>query len=394
MRAILMAVCLALSLPALSQEEVSSWVGQRIMRIKDYHAEQPQQALEALQELERSRALSDADRGYVVGEVAGLLIQMERAAEAKQLLQEVLTGRPDDYLPALRLMLAQLLLVEGEIEAALPLLESWAAQVEEPRYSELNLLAYGYLQSEQYDKAVPVIERITGFTELVTDQWYELLAFSYVQTGREEDAIVLLDEMIGANPDNARWWRQLGNIFLLLEDYAAGAASLAITAAYEELSLQEARRLASLYSVLGMPADGAKVFKAAIDRNPDLSDYEDRMLLGELLVLAREVDAAIGIFQQASELVMHGEAALKIGQLHLQWERFEQARDALLIAAARDEEQASDQIWYLLAITQINLDNPAAAGDALNRINPDGAYAERAANLLDFMQNQRALTAQ
>jgi pentatricopeptide repeat protein len=358
------------------------------MRIKDFYSEDPQQALESLAELGQSRALQDSDRVYVVAEQAALLLQIERSDEARELLLGALDGRGEDYAPTLKLMLAQIYLTDADVESAMPLLESWFSQTEEPSYIGLNLLAYGYLQTEQYERAVPVIEGILTFTELVSDQWFELMAYAYMQSGRTEDAMAVLDEMIAINPDEVRWWRQLSSLFLLMEDYSSGAASMAISSLYEALSLEHARRLASLYSIIGMPADGARLFREALDRNPEESDYEDRMMLGEMLVLAREVDAAIEVFKQASDMVEHGEPALKIGQLHMQWERYEQAREALRMATRRNGEQSTEQLWYLLAIVEINLDNFSAAYDALERIDPDGSYGERAGNLEAFMQNQ------
>lgn len=391
---LLFLLCLFVAAPIVAQEQMSSWVGQRILRIKEFYGDNPQQALENLQRLEQSSGISAVDRGYVVREEAALLIQAERYGEARDLLWRTLADKPGDYVPFLRMMLAQLYLNEGDTAAALPLMESWLQYTDEPHYSELSLLGYGYLQVEQYARAVSVFERILQSTDVRNDQWYELLAYAYVQTDQTAKAVGLLDTVITEDPADARWWRQLSNVFLLMEEYPDGAASLAVAGLIDELTLPDARRLAGLFSVLGMPADGAEVFDAAIARTEEQVDFEDYMLLGELYVLARENDQAISVFRNALQMSDDGEPAVKIAQLHMQWERYEQARQALLTASERYSEAVPDEVWYLLAVVDINLDDYSSASSAIDRIDPQGSYAERSARLASFILNQASLSSQ
>jgi len=85
------------------------------------------------------------------------------------------------------------------------------------------------------------------------------IPFFDTRIGRTADAVALMERIIAEQPDQARWWRQLASIYLMLEDVPKGAAGLAIASIVEELEFNDASNLAKLFSMLGMPADGVMV---------------------------------------------------------------------------------------------------------------------------------------
>lgn len=378
----------SLAATAIASDPMSPWVAQRLLSILERSVDDPQQTLEELKEFSQTRRLNDDDHGYVMRERVALLIREDQLDLAREEVEQTLAGREDDYVPSLRIMYAQLLLLDGEASAALPQLEIWAAHVSNPHPGELSLLGYAYLQEERFTDAVEIFERLIETAEIVRDQWIELLAYSYTRLGRTDDAIALLDDIINEQPAEARWWRQLGNIYLLLENIPQGAASYSIASITEELSYEDSRRLAVLFNMLNMPADGARVLGSAMQKYPDSVDFEQYMLLGELWVVARELELAIQSFEVAASLSDDGEPALKLSQLYLQWERYQEAKNTLQIAINSYGEETPEQVYYLLAVVEINLDDLQAASEAIGRLQEDGAYAERAQRLDQFIQNQ------
>ncbi len=390
MRLCLMLLLMLASVELLAQDQVSPVIGQRIMRILDRATEDPERALNNFAELARARGLRDSDLGFVIREHAALLIREERSAEARQLLSDALQDREDSFAPPLRLLYAQVLLLDGEASVALPHLELWAANTPEPHPLELSMLAYAYLQEERWGESATVFERVIETSEVDNAQWIELLAYAYSQDGRTDRAISLLEETIATNPAEARWWRQLANIFLLIDDYDNGAASFSIADHVENLSFEDSKRLSGLLSLLNMPAEGAAILANALQDHPQEQNYEDQMLLGELWMLAREHERAITAFQQAVDLAEDGEPAMMIAQLHLQWERYSDARQALEQAQLAYGENTPERVFYLRAIVEINLQDLEAASAAIGRLDNEGEFAERAANLDRFIENLRA----
>lgn len=376
-----------------AQNGPSPGVAQRILRIIERSDNDPQQMLDSLERLAGARGLRNSDRGYVRREQAALLIREERTAEAIALLREAIADQPPQYVPSLRLFLGQLLLMDNNPQEAIGHLQIWSEQVSEPRPSELSMLGYAYLQLEQFDAAVALFERILSSAEIINDQWYEVLAYAYIQNDQSDAAINLLDQVIAEKPGESRWWRQLSNLFAVMEDYQAGAAALAIADTINALDYDNGRRLAGLFSMLNMPAEGALALDRAMQQHPASRNFEDQMMLAELWTLARETDRAIADYERARSMTDSGEPSLRIAQLHLQWERYASAGEALRQASRAYGENTPDEVWYLLGIVEINRDDLVAAGSAIERIDPEGAYADRADNLAQFIDNRLAAVA-
>ncbi|MBT8145821.1 MAG: tetratricopeptide repeat protein [Gammaproteobacteria bacterium] len=394
-RLILLIVLLCWLPFAEAQRGISPRLAQRLFVIMDLAADNPERALQDLQSVLDNRRMTPLDKGYVAYERAALLVQQDQLALARTELESYLDNDEVTFIPRLRLLLAQLLLMDNEPEPALEQLEIWLNDAEEPRPSEFSLVGYTYLQLERYTEAADMLERAINSSENPQPQWSELLAFAYTRIGRTDEAISLLETIITEQPAEARWWRQLASVYLLIEDIPKGTAGLVVAGQIEGMDYEDQRRLAGLFTTLNMPADAAVVFSQAIDQRrqtePQWESFEDQMLLGEMWMLARELETAVVSFQRAAEIEKSGEPGLKIAQLYLQWERYEEARDALREAIAAYGESAPSQANYLLAITEINLGNLQEASDVLMRLRDDPEYAERAQRLDDFVANSLSL---
>ena len=370
-------------------ERISPRLAQRLMVVMELAADDPDKALEDLNNILESRRMTPPDKGFVAYEIAALMVQQERVAAARSRLETWLTDDTVAFLPRLRLLLAQLVLMEDQPRAALEHLEVWRVEVEQPRPSELVLLAYTYLQLEQYSEAIPILERAIESSETPLPQWSELLAFAYTRVGRTDEAVDLLEAIIEEQPAQARWWRQLASIYLLIENIPKGTAGLVVAGQVEDMNYQDQRRLAGLFATLNMPVDAATLFSQTIEKRraaePEWESFESQMLLGEMWMMARELETAVASFRRAAEIEINGEPYLKIAQLYLQWERYQEARDALLQATRAYGESTPAQVNYLLAVTEINLGNLQQASDAIDRLRDDPEYAERAQRLDDFI---------
>ena len=373
-------------------EGMSPRLAQRLVQIMNQSVDNPDSALEDLADLLNSRSLSDTDRGYVVHERAALLIQQDQSSRARLEIEAVLEGKADDYVPQLRMLLSQLLLFDEEPQLAIAHLEIWLRHTDNPRATELSMLGYTYLQLERYVEAAEVLERAIALSDLPLPQWMELLAFAYVRSGRADEGIALLEQLIVDQPDQARWWAQLANIYLLLEDIPKGTAGIYIAGLVEDLEYQDSKRLASLFIALNMPADAASLLAAAIEKSSasgqPAADFEDLMLIAEMWVLAREKEKAIQAFEQAAASQADGEPYLKIAQLLLQWENYTAAQTALSRALQLYGDEPPPQVLYLLSIVEINLHDLESAQDLLVRLEGDENYSERARRLQQYIQSQ------
>jgi predicted Zn-dependent protease len=371
-------------------EAISPAVMQRLVAIMGRAEEDPQRALDELQQLAARRRTGSADLAAILHERAALLVQQDQTALAREELEAAFIDQPPEFGIRLRYLLAQILLIEDQPEAALSHLEVWHAQQDEPSPAGLYLMGHAYLRLDRFDEAAVVLEQAVATTDVPQYQWVEMLAYTYSRVGRAAEATALLEDIIAEQPANARWWRQLASVYLLLDDVPTGTAAFAIAGLVDTMAYDDARQLARLFGFLGMPEDGARILSRAMTAAEGVS-FEDRMLLAELWMMAREFDAAIGAFQEAAmSSDSNGEPGMMMAQLYLQREDYENARVALTDAIQRWGEATPSQAWYLLAVVELNRDDHQAAARALERLQDDSSYRERVQRLEAYLRETAA----
>jgi predicted Zn-dependent protease len=376
---------LAAAAPATMSPELASQLVQ-IMSNDD-----PDAVLAQLKRL-AERWRRPGDLPFILRERAALLIQAEAYDEARDELLAALAGQPPDYGTTLRYLLGQIYLLQDDAEAAVGYLEQWARHTENPGPAGLFMLGYAHLRLEQFEQAATALERtLTAAKGIrIRPRWVEVLAYVYTRLGRTDEAIVLLEGLVREHPAEARWWRQLSTVYLLLDEIGRGTAGFTIAARLEALSLEDTRRLAKLFGYLDMPADGAELLRAALEKSESPPDYEDQMLVAELLIRAREFDAAVRALETAAAGAEDGEPWLMIGQLQLQREQYRPAEAALARALIGYGEDAPALLHYLRAVTAINLDELETAAAAIRAFEDDPDMGSRAPALKTYLRSRQA----
>ena len=120
---LILCVCLPL---AEAAERLSPRLSQRLFVIMDRAVEDPQTALNDLRSLLESRSMSPTEKGLIAYELAGLLIQQDQTETALQELQVILAEGAIAFIPRLRRLFAQLLLMDNRPDLALEQMEIWA----------------------------------------------------------------------------------------------------------------------------------------------------------------------------------------------------------------------------------------------------------------------------
>ena len=362
-------------------QAMSPELSSRLTRIMERSSDDPDRALAELKALAERRR-GPKDLRFIMAQRAALLLQENQLETATEELRNTLAGQPPDYAPELRLRLGQVLLMQDDVEGALAHLLEWSRYAADPAPAGVFLLGYTYLRLEQFDAAVLQLEKAVAEATKPPAAWLEVLAYAYIRTERTAEAVDLLETLIARRPGEARWWRQLASIYLLIEDMQGGAAGLAVAAELvKDGDFADARRLARLFGYIGMPADGALLLQATLADPEADSSFDDQMLLAEMWILARDFEAAIDALRDAAFNSPDGEPYLLMAQLYVQREQYGESRVALRDALAAYGEQAPSKVYYLLAIAELNLDALDAAEVAINALESDPEFAQRAVNL-------------
>jgi tetratricopeptide (TPR) repeat protein len=396
---------------AAAQDAPSPAFAQQLTRVMDRAEEEPEWALERLAEMMRTYRNRPAELRYTVRQRAAMLMQMERLDLAAEEMLEAVTGKEPGYAPELRFLLGQIWLLKDDARTALGHLELWARHADPLDPAGLFLLGYAHVRLDEFEAAAEALETAIATSIKPRPQWFEILAYVYTRLDRPADAVALLETLVASQPQQSRWWRQLGSIYLLIGDVPRGTAGLTVLAELEPLGLTDSRSLARLFASLDMPADAAYVLDAAMARaqadadrprapsEPEGSEkpeapierpgYEDMMLLAELWIMAREFDAAVATLKTASAMQPTGEAETLLGQLYLQREDYSAADRHLNAALAAYGDETPPRLIYLKAVVSLNRGDDEAATRALKRISSDEAFAQRAARLQRYIDSRR-----
>jgi tetratricopeptide (TPR) repeat protein len=366
-------------------DSVSPEVAQQVLRLLEEAEKNPERTLARLSGL-ASRVYSDADLAFVMTERSALLVQRGEFDVARAEMATALADRPAEFAPRLRNLYATTLLADQQYGEAVVQMEHWLAHTESPHPGGLFLMGYAYVQLEQFEEAVWVLEQAVSSDYPTRDQWVELLGYAYTRAGRTDEAIRLLEGLIARYPGRARWWQQLAGVYMLMDEVGTGTASLAVSSYIQALPYADARRLARLFAHLGLPADGAVILENAMAVAAEAPGFEDQMLLGELWMLAREFELAVAAFEVAQTRAGHGEPAMMIGQLYVQREEYQQARQALLTSVRAYGEDAPPQAYYLLAVVEINLGNLEAAERVVGQLAAYDDYRRQSENLSSYIR--------
>ncbi len=387
-------LCLLLSSVAHGAEQplLPERIIRDVGRILERADDDPQAAIDALSDLLERRQRSRQVQAYITQQQAALLIREQQIGQARDALRKVLAGQPANFALPLRLMLGQALLMLDDYAAGLAELEAWAETVAEPDPAGLFLLGYGYLRTDDLDRGIARLEEAIGTAEgKPRNHWIELLAYAYARADRAEDALRLMQDLLAIDPGQERWWRQLASVLLLMEEIPRGTAALAVAEHVKPGTFEQRRRLARFLAHMGLPFEGGQTLAAALAAHADEASADDRLLLAEMWVLAREFDAATEALENVqAELPEDGKPSLILGQLHLHWERYEEAGAALYRATEVYGEETPAQIYYLLAITHINLEQYDDARRVLVRLEADEEYAAKGAQLERFLASREA----
>ncbi len=383
--------CLCLAIPALAQSAepaITESLVRRVAIAVEQGDTDPQAAIAALGDMLKRQRQPFA-RAYVVQQKAALHIRVDEVAQARDDLVAVLAGQPADFAGPLRLMLGQTHLMLDEFEPALVELETWLSAQQDPDPNGLFLLGFAYLRAEQMEQAIARLEQaMATVQEVPRNHWIELLAYAYARAGRHAQAQAMIERLIARDASQARWWRQLASVFLLMEENQRGTAALAIAEQLQPEDRVTTVRLARFLAHVGMPVDGAQLLAAEFAAGEPPVALKHQLLLAEMWLLAREFDAAIAAFERAEQIdPSDGKAAWIMGQMYLHWERYAEAAATLSRAALLYGEQAPGQVHYLLAISYINLKDYAAARRALRMLGEDRTYAAKGAALERYIDN-------
>lgn len=330
---------------------------------------------------------TEAQQAFIRAFAARVLAQLHLQQDEPEQAAQALTGALQDTtlldtptLQAVRWLLMQVRLNQGDHRRALINLERWWQNEEAPSADAHYLRAALLAQLERWPEAEPWL--VEALKTRTPDSWLNLGVAIYQRQEKWPQAANLQQQRVQQTPDNAGYWSQLAQLQQLAgqEDEVLVTLELAQRRGY--LSESEQQQLGLRLLNAEQPLRAARVFEQLLDTTNDT----------ELMRLAARAWLQTGQPQPTADALLRlaktskeAEDWQRLGDWHYSqgnwqqavdaWQNLlphlslrEQARQQLLIANAYIELQHYDQARILLE-ELLATSEEAAARQWLNYIN-------------------------
>ncbi len=252
----------------------------------------------------------------------------ERAAQALQdvLAQDALGSRARR---AVQFNLARMFLIADDTARGLETLKLWFDGAEKPSANAYSLLAQAYIRLPDYGEALTPAQKAVDLSKEPDQDKYQLLVAVHYELGNIGLMAETLRKMVSFWPGRARYWKQLGWAYEMLEDYAAALTVVELAHKKGHLESEaELQRLAHLYLHEGVPIRAAQILETGIDDGRIAATGDNLMLLGDTLARAEETPVALRKLEQAA--VLKNDVALysRLASSYLAHEQWNQAATA------------------------------------------------------------------
>ncbi|MDO6445727.1 hypothetical protein Q4493_08075 [Colwellia sp. 1_MG-2023] len=279
-------------------------------------------------------AKSDYDKAILARYIAVMYATLgDQEAKAIEYLKKAVG--PDilnesDHGEAIKL-LADLQMQTKEYEGALANYKAWMDFTGKSDGDTWVKIAQANYELKRLSKMItPADNAIAAYGDKHNKNPYILKLTSYYETKKYKEAVKVLETAVQLFPNEKAFWKQLGNFYLLVEDYDRGMATLDL--AYKQGYLEkesEIKTLASLYAQNGMPFKSAKLLEKHISSGLVKRDDTNIYSLANAWHAAQHIDKAAKYYGELAKMTNEAKHYSKQGTLLAQDEQFEKAVVAL-----------------------------------------------------------------
>lgn len=291
-----------------------------------------------------------------------------------------------------RYTIAQLYFVQEQWQRGVDALLRWFDMTQNPNAEAHVLLAQGYYQLNDYNKALSSVERaIAIYREkgrIPKEQWLNLARFLYFEKNDVDKAVAVLEELLTYYPDK-QYWVQLSHLYG--EQKRESLQLSAMETAYVQDMLDKGTEqvtMAYLYLNGEVPYKAAKV----MDRGLDDGDIEDNSknweILGNAWRQAQEIDRAIPAMEKAAAKSEDGELYARLGNIYLDGEQYNKAIQAINRGLQRGGIKRPDTARLVLGMAYFNVGQYDSAREAFRAAGRDKRSAQYAKQWIQYMDSE------
>ncbi len=290
--------------------------------------------------------------------------------------------------------LAQIYTQAGKYDRARTLIDEWFASARDPKPEAYFLKAMVLVQQEDFRGALEPATKANELAPAPRESWLQLLAAVQFQLQDMEAVAGTLRRLVAVAPGTKRYWVQLATVENSLGKEDDALATLGVAHIGDLLSEdKEYRQRARMCFVNELPKCCTETLEDGMAAGIVKPDAEAWQLLANCYIASRETDKALEPLAKAGDLASNANGYLLLGQIQLQKERFDAARDALSKARTKAKTEERGQVELLLGIAELGSDRYDAAERSFRIAQADAKTRPAAESYLKHLEQKRALRA-
>ncbi|MEZ5570501.1 MAG: tetratricopeptide repeat protein [Halioglobus sp.] len=341
-----------------------------------------------------SKALNSYELANVYNLYAFIQYSKEDYAGALKSYEKVV-AQPDIPLAMeinTRFTIAQLYFVQEQWQKGIDAMLKWFAMTDTPNANAYVLLAQGYYQVKDFDKALVNVQKAINMSKeagkLPKEQWYNLARYLYFEKNDVKNTVATLEELLEHYPKK-EYWVQISHMYGEQKKDAEQLA--AMETAYVQNMLDkdnEQVTMAYLYLNAEVPYKAAKVMDKGLSNKSIDGKSKNWELTGNAWRQAQELKKAIPAMEEAAAKSDTGELYARLGNIYLDNDEYGKAITAINKGLSRGGIKRPDTARLVLGMAYFNNKNYEKAREAFEAASRDERSAEYAKQWIGYMDSE------
>jgi tetratricopeptide (TPR) repeat protein len=351
---------------------------------------------EMIAESRSSKALNSYELANVYNLYAFIQYSKEDYAGALKSYEQVV-AQPDIPIAMevnTRFTIAQLYFVQEQWQKGINALIKWFEMTDTPNANAYILLAQGYYQVKDFDKALINVQKAISMSKAADkvpkEQWYNLARYLYFEKNDTKNTVAVLEELLKYYPKK-EYWVQISHMYG--EQKKESQQLAAMETAYVQNMLDkdnEQVTMAYLYLNADVPYKAAKVMDKGLNNESINGKSKNWELAGNAWRQAQELDKAIPAMEKAASKSDQGELYARLGNVYLDNDEFKKAITAINKGLSRGGVKRPDTARLVLGMAYFNTQQYEKAREAFTAASRDERSAAYAKQWIGYMDSELA----
>lgn len=291
-----------------------------------------------------------------------------------------------------RFTIAQLYFVQEQWQQGIEALLVWFNMTETPNANAYVLLAQGYYQVKDYDKALLNVEKAIAMHKeagkIPKEQWYNLARFLYFEKNDTQNTVRTLEALLTHYPKK-EYWVQVSHMYGEQKKEKDQLAAMD-TAYVQNMLTKESEQvtMAYLYLNADVPYSAAKVLDKGLGNDSIEGTSKNWELTGNAWRQSQELEKSIPAMEQAAAKSNTGELYARLGAIYMDNDDYQKAITAINRGLSRGGVKRPDTSRLVLGMAYFETKQYDKAREAFEAAGKDERSKDYAGQWIKYMDSE------